>query len=151
MKDQKEIISDLKGLINILNDGKEGYKDAINHVKSEELKSTFIEFSNQRNQYAEELKTHLLQHGETSDHDEGGVLGALHRTWLGIKEAFASNEDSAILDAIKTGEQAAIDKYDVLLKDYAGHADHYALLTKQREGIQITLNKINILHLEYQD
>lgn len=151
MRNQNEIIADLKGLINILNDGKEGYKDAVNHVKSEELKSQFIEFSNQRNADAEELKTHILMHGGQSDNEEGGVLGALHRTWLGIKEAFASNEDKAILNAIETGEEAALEKYDEVLKHYEDHADHYALLTKQRKGIQNTLNKIKMLEVEFQD
>ncbi|MEO5912489.1 MAG: PA2169 family four-helix-bundle protein [Pelobium sp.] len=151
MKDQKEIIADLKGLINILNDGKEGYKDAVNHVKSEELKSTFIEFSNQRSADAEELKAHILMHGGESDNEDGGVLGALHRTWLGIKEAFASNEDKAILNAIKTGEEAALEKYDDVLKHYENHADHYDLLTKHRAGIQKALNKIKILEVEFND
>jgi len=151
MKDENEIINDLKGLINILNDGKEGFKDAVTHVKSVELKATFMEFSNERAAYAEELKAHLLQHGGSSDNDEGGVLGALHRSWLSIKEAFSSNEDAAILIAIETGEEAALNKYDTVLKDYEDHADHYSLLKKQRDGIQASLNKIEALALEFKD
>ena len=151
MKSQEEIISDLKGLINILNDGKVGYKEAIGNVKSEDLKSTFLEFSNQRYAYAEELKTHILQHGGDSENEEGGVLGALHRAWLDIKEVFASNEDGAILEAIKTGEKSALAKYDEVLENYRDHADHYALLTKQRAGIAEALLKIENLHLQYQD
>ena len=88
MKNQEEIVSDLKGLINILNDGKVGYKEAIDNVKSENLKSTFLQFSNQRYAFAEELKAHVLQHGGNSENEEGGVLGALHRAWLDIKDAF---------------------------------------------------------------
>ncbi|OAQ42207.1 hypothetical protein A5893_03575 [Pedobacter psychrophilus] len=145
MKDQNEIISDLKGLINILNDGKEGFKDAISHVKSDELKATFLELSNERAAYAEELKAHLLQHGGSSDNDEGGVLGALHRSWLSIKEVFSSNEDAAILEAIETGEEAALEKYDTVLNDYEDHADHYSLLEKQRNGIQSDLIRIKTL------
>ncbi len=151
MKNQNEIINDLKGLISILNDGKEGFKDAVTHVKSEELKATFMEFSNERAAYAEELKAHLLQHGAISDNDEGGVLGALHRSWLSIKEAFSSNEDAAILEAIETGEEAALDKYDAVLEDYQDHADHYSLLKKQRDGIQGDLNKIKALAFAFKD
>lgn len=151
MKNHDEIVSDLKGLINILNDGKVGYKDAINNVKSENLKSTFLELSNQRYAYAEALKEHLLQHGGTSDNDEGGVLGALHRLWLDVKDAFTSEDDSAILEAITTGEKAALAKYDEVLKDYADHADHYALLSSQREGIAGALSKIESLKVQYQD
>ena len=151
MKSQSEIISDLKGLINILNDGKEGFKDAVDYVESAELKATFIEFSNERAAYAEELKAHLLQHGGSSDNDEGGVLGALHRSWLAIKDVFSSNDDAAILLAIETGEEAAIEKYDHVLEDYADHADHYSLLKKQRDGIQAQLNKIKSLAAAYEN
>lgn len=151
MKNQEEIVSDLKGLINILNDGKIGYKEAVSNVESENLKSTFLELSNQRYAYAEELKEHILQHGGTSDNEEGGVLGVLHRAWLDIKDAFTSKDDSAILEAIITGEKAALDKYENVLEDYRDHADHYALLTKQRDGIASALAKIESLKVQYQD
>lgn len=150
MKNQEEIVSDLKGLINILNDGKVGYKEAVENVESPNLKSIFLEFSNQRYAYAEELKQHILQHGGESENDEGGVLGALHRAWLDIKDAFTSKNDSAILEAITTGEKAALDKYDEVLKNYENHADHHALLTKQREGIANALAKIESLKVQYQ-
>ncbi len=149
MKDQQEIVSDLKGLVSILNDGKVGYKEAVDNVESENLKSTFLELSNQRHAYAEELKAHIAQHGGDSDNDEGGVLGALHRAWLDIKEVFSSNEEGAILEAITTGEKAALDKYDEVLEDYRDHADHYALLTNQRQGIASSLAKIESLKAQY--
>lgn len=151
MKDQNEIVSDLKGLINILNDGKVGYKEAMDNVKSENLKSIFLDFSNQRYAYAEDLRNHVTQHGGDSDNEEGGVLGALHRAWLDIKETFTGDDDSAILDAIITGEEAALAKYDEVLKDYADHADHYELLARQREGIAEALTKIESLKVQYQD
>ena len=151
MKNQKEIVSDLKGLISILNDGKIGYKEAVSNVESENLKSIFLELSNQRYAYAEELKAHILQHGGSSDNEEGGVLGVLHRAWLDIKDAFTSKDDAAILEAITTGEEAALDKYDETLKDYVDHADHYALLSKQREGIANALTQIRSLRVQYQD
>ena len=150
MKNQNEIVSDLKGLINILNDGKVGYKEAVGNVESENLKAIFLELSNQRYAYAEELKEHIFQHGGESDNEEGGVLGALHRAWLDIKDTFTSDDDSAILEAIVTGEKAAIDKYDEVLENYRDHADHYALLTRQREGIASALSKIETLKVQYQ-
>lgn len=151
MKNQNEIVSDLKGLINILNDGKVGYKEAVSNVESENLKSIFMELSNQRYAFAEELKEHIMHHGGNSDNDEGGVLGALHRAWLDIKEAFTSKNDSAILEAIITGEKAALEKYDEVLKDSLDHADHYALLARQREGVAGALTKIESLKVQYQD
>jgi len=146
MESNKDIISDLKGLINIVNDGKEGYESAAETTASGELKAVFLKYSAQRAGYAAELKAHIKQHGGESENQEGGVLGALHRTWIDIKQALTSKEDSAILGAIETGEKAAIEKYDAALEDETLHADHIALLQKQRTGILEALREIETYH-----
>ncbi|WP_285058492.1 ferritin-like domain-containing protein [Pedobacter ginsengisoli] len=141
-----EIISDLKGLINILNDGKEGYASASETTDSTELKGLFLNYAAQRSAFAEELKTHLAAHGGESENESGGVLGALHRTWIDIKQAFSSKEDSAILGAIETGEKAAIEKFDAVLDDPATHTDHIELLQRQRTAIREALSEIETYH-----
>ena len=151
MKDQNEIIADLKGLVSIVNDGKEGYKEAAEKVKSIELKAMFTEFSMERSTYEDDLKSHILQHGGESSNEEGGFLGTLHRTWIDIKGAISTSEDSAILNTIITGEKAAIAKFDEVLRDFETHEDHYALLMRQREGIDNTLTKIEELAMEYDE
>lgn len=146
MENNNEIISDLKGLINILNDGKEGYESAAETTESSELKSLFLNFSAQRAAYADELKAHIAQHGGESENESGGVLGALHRTWIDIKQALTNKEDAAILGAIETGEKAAIEKFDKVLEDSLTHADHITLLQKQRTGIREALSEIETYH-----
>lgn len=142
MESNKEIISDLKGLVNIVNDGKEGYESASETTDSIELKGLFLKYSAQRAGYAMELKEHITQHGGDSENEDGGILGSLHRTWIDIKQALSSKEDAAILGAIETGEKAAIEKFDKCLEDYASHADHIGLLQKQRTGILEALREI---------
>lgn len=142
MESNKEIISDLKGLVNIVNDGKEGYESASETTDSIELKGLFLKYSAQRAGYAMELKAHITEHGGDSENEDGGILGSLHRTWIDIKQALSSKEDAAILSAIETGEKAAIEKFDKCLEDYASHADHIGLLQKQRTGILEALREI---------
>lgn len=146
METNNEIISDLKGLVNIVNDGKEGYESASEATDSIELKAVFLKISAQRAAFAIELKNHIAQHGGDSDNEEGGILGALHRTWIDIKQALSSKEDAAILGAIETGEKAALEKYDKVLEDYASHKDHIELLQKQRTGILEALKEIETYH-----
>jgi len=146
METNNEIISDLKGLVNIVNDGKEGYESASEATESIELKALFLKYAAQRADFAAELKAHIAQHGGDSENEEGGILGALHRTWIDIKQALSSKEDAAILGAVETGEQAAIDKYDKVLEDYASHADHIVLLQRQRTGILEALREIETYH-----
>ena len=142
MESNKEIISDLKDLLSIVNDGKEGYESSGETTENIELKGVFLKFSVQRAGYAEELRAHIAEHGGDADNESGGILGALHRTWIDIKEALSSKEDAAILEAIVTGEKAAIEKYDKYISDYVDHADHIELLKRQRAGVQDALVEI---------
>ncbi len=146
MEHNSQIISDLKGLINIVNDGKEGYETAAGATERPALKAAFLKFADERKQYAEELKAHILKHGGVSDNESGGVLGVLHRTWLDIKQALSSNQDEAILAAIETGENAALEKYDQALADHAHHEDHQYLLKTHRDGILNALKEVEVLH-----
>ncbi|MBC8986338.1 PA2169 family four-helix-bundle protein [Pedobacter sp. N36a] len=146
METNKEIISDLKGLVNIVNDGKEGYESASEATYSKELKAVFLKYAAQRAAFAVELKNHIAQHGGNSDNEEGGILGVLHRTWIDIKQAISSKEDTAILEAIETGENAALEKYDKVLEDDTAHADHIALLQRQRTGILEALKEMETYH-----
>jgi uncharacterized protein (TIGR02284 family) len=148
METNKEIISDLKELLSIVNDGKEGYESSSEATETIELQGVFLKYAAQRAAYAEELRAHIATHGGDADNESGGVLGALHRTWIDIKQALSSKEDIAILDAIVTGEKAAIDKYDEYISDYTDHADHIELLKKQREGVLEALKEIESLLIQ---
>jgi uncharacterized protein (TIGR02284 family) len=148
METNKEIISDLKELLSIVNDGKEGYESSSEATETIELQGVFLKYAAQRAAYAEELRAHIATHGGDADNESGGVLGALHRTWIDIKQALSSKEDVAILNAIVTGEKAAIDKYDEYISDYTDHADHIELLKKQREGVLEALKEIESLLIQ---
>ena len=150
MEQIKEIISDLEGLIDILNDGIEGYNHASESTDSIELQGIFLKFAAQRTGYAGELKDHIASHGGDSQNETGGVMGALHRTWIDFKQAFTSKDDVAILGAIETGEQAAIEKYDQCIIDYPTHQDHLELLKKHRFGIAEALREIQDLKVQFE-
>lgn len=142
METNEEIVGDLKSLINILNDGKEGYESAAETTKSSELKSVFLEQAGKRDSYAQELKAHLAKHGGNSENENGGLLGVLHRTWLDLKEGLSSHDDKAILSAIETGEKAALEKFDKVLESEGDESDHIQILQKQRTGIREALSEI---------
>lgn len=146
MLQNKELISDLRGVIIVLNDGREGYLSATKGVNSVELKNLFFQLAAQREVFAAELQNHIRTHVDHNEHEQGEVLGALHRTWMDIKQSLSSREDDAILSAIETGEKAAIEKFDEVLDQSDLHADHLALLQKQRTGILESLKRIETYH-----
>jgi uncharacterized protein (TIGR02284 family) len=143
LKSKQEVIAELKEILELVNDGKEGYQSAADATDNDELKALFLRFLGERIVYASELKDHIALHGADAENKSGDILGGLHRTWLTIKQALTSNEDKAILSAIVTGETAAIEKYNKCIADYADHADHMSLLTEQRDGIESALAEIN--------
>ncbi|MCD0488709.1 PA2169 family four-helix-bundle protein [Pedobacter sp. MC2016-14] len=145
MESNKEVISDLKELLSIVNDGKEGYESAAEATDKIELQGVFLKYAAQRAAYADDLKSHIATHGAEADNESGGVLGVLHRTWIDIKQALSSKEDLAILEAVVTGEKAAIEKYDKYIADYVDHADHIELLKRQRLGVVDALSEIETL------
>jgi uncharacterized protein (TIGR02284 family) len=149
METNKEIISDLKELLSIVNDGKEGYESSAEATEKIELQGVFLKYAAQRAAYAEELRAHIAIHGADAENESGGVLGALHRTWIDIKQALSSKEDAAILEAVVTGEKAAIAKYDEYISDYIDHADHIDLLKRQREGVAEALKEIEVLLIQH--
>jgi uncharacterized protein (TIGR02284 family) len=142
MKSNKQIINDLKELLAIVNDGKEGFETSSEATDKIELKGLFLRFSAQRALYASELKEHIEKHGGSADNENGGLLGAIHRTWIDIKQAMSSKEDKAILTAVINGEKYALDKYNRLIADYEDHADHIQLLRSQRDGIITAIESV---------
>jgi len=151
MENNQEIISDLRGLVSIINDGKQGYNSAAESTDNVELKAVFLKFVAERALYEHELKAHLAKHGAGSDNEDGGILGAIHRTWIDIKEALTDKSETAILSAVVTGEKAALAKYDAAIEDHKLHQDHLNLLTSQRNGIAEALKEIEVLEQKYKD
>ena len=149
MKNNENIVADLKDLLVLANDGKDGYQSAAEATDNPELKAIFSSYAGERIVYAAELKEHIATHDGLAENESGDILGTLHRAWLQVKQAFASKEDAAILGAITTGERAAIAKYNELMENYERHADHLPLLTGQRDGIIEALKKIETLQLQY--
>jgi uncharacterized protein (TIGR02284 family) len=145
----KDLVKDLQSLIDTVNDGKDGYESSSEATDSIELKGVFLKYAAQRAGFAQELADHIKAHGGDADEDGGGVLGALHRTWIDIKQALSSKEDAAILSAIVTGEQAALERYDQTIFNYALHEDHIELLRAQRFAVAEALREIVALHEQF--
>jgi uncharacterized protein (TIGR02284 family) len=142
LKTNEEVINDLQELLVLVNDGKEGYRSAAEAAESPDIKAFFSQLSGERIVYAAELKEHIELHGAVAENENGGLLGGIHRAWLNVKQAFTSKDDQAILQAVVTGERAAIAKYDALIADYVDHADHLKLLTEQRDGVAVALSQV---------
>lgn len=138
----KETVNKFDELISILEDGKLGYTNAAEHVASPTLKTDFLEFARERALFIVELQDEINKLGKSTDTAGGGALGAIHRAWIDIKSSFTSGDNEAIINACITGEEAAIEKYKMVLENNEIGALHRALVAKQLLSIETTLMKI---------
>ncbi|KAA8483843.1 uncharacterized protein (TIGR02284 family) [Arcticibacter tournemirensis] len=142
-------VANLKHLLSICNDGKEGYRTASDNADSAELKGIFTTYSIQRAEFEMQLKTCIQQCNADPDNESGGPIGVLHRTWMDIKAALSSNDNKAILEACITGEKAAVEAYDNALEDNDLSPEVRQILVSQRDGINDCLRNIQTLEIQY--
>src|SRR5215203_1599541 len=91
-----KIISMLNSLIETCEDGREGFKQAAEGARSEDLKRTFMQYSEQRAGFVSDLQNLVRTLGGDPE-ESGSTAGALHRGWINIKSAVTGNDDGAIL------------------------------------------------------
>lgn len=141
-ENREEIVSTLEGLIQILEDGKLGYTNAAEHVESLAIKSDFLQYARERALFIVEIQDEINRLGKSTDTSGGGPLGAIHRAWIDIKSSFTSSDTQAIINACITGEEAAIEKYEMALKKEELIPAQTAIISHQLNNIQTTLMKI---------
>lgn len=132
----------LNRLIDIAEDGKEGYENAAKDVTDAETKSSFLLYSKERSVYASQLRetVHQLQ-GEPQDNG-GDSKGSLHRVWMDLKATFTGGDTEAIINACITGEEAAVNEYKSVLNDPLIPESHKPLIREQLNGIEHALTSI---------
>ena len=139
-----EAVSTLNGLISILEDGKLGYTNAAEHVENHAIKAEFLDYARERALFIVELQDEINKLGKSTDTSGGGPLGALHRAWIDIKSSFTSGDTEAIVNACVTGEEAAVEKYKMALEKNQLDGSQIAIVSKQLNSIQSTLDRIKM-------
>ncbi len=132
-------------LIDIAEDGKEGYENAAEAVKDTAVKSSFLLFAHERSVYSSQLREMVLQlNGEPQDNG-GDSKGSLHRVWMDLKAIFTSGDTEAIVNACITGEEAAVKEYKLVLNDSVFSESYKTIIKQQLNGIEQALNSIRSL------
>jgi uncharacterized protein (TIGR02284 family) len=106
----EKTIGILNELIETCEDGVEGFKQAAEGVSSEQLKSVFSKYSQERSGFVSDLQNLVRTLGGDPE-ETGSTAGALHRGWINIKSAITGNDDAAILNECERGEDVAKNAY----------------------------------------
>jgi uncharacterized protein (TIGR02284 family) len=128
-------IDTLNGLISILEDGKLGYVNASEKTENPTLKADFLQYSRERAQFVTELQNEINKLGKSTD-EGSGPLGAIHRVWIDFKSMVTGNDTEAIINACLTGEEAAVEKYKLALKEDQLNPGVHTIIAKQLAHIE---------------
>lgn len=114
MMGKDEIVDTLNDLIRIVQDSHEGYQQAADGGKDDDLKALFSDLAAQRGAIVRELQWLVAEQGGAPDIG-GTIVGGAHRFFLGLRAAVLGHEREAILAEVERGETECVRRYDEAL------------------------------------
>ncbi len=124
-------------------DAEKGYLNAVKNVENKGLISFFTECSEDRSKFASQLRTQILNLGETPK-ESGSFKGTMHRNWMDFETIFTTNDQTAILDEVVRGEKASLEDYNEVITETEIPKNIKTVLISHRNTIENTIkNTIN--------
>lgn len=135
-----------KDVMQTLQDGKEGYAQAADNIGdagAPEHEPTFRRYSEQRAAFYRELEQMAANYGD--DVDPSGSAGAtVHRAWLSLREALSGSNPSGVLNAVRQGEDHAVEEYEKAVKEDISD-DLRQVLSRQAADVQAARDEVQAL------
>ncbi|MDQ0594382.1 uncharacterized protein (TIGR02284 family) [Chryseobacterium ginsenosidimutans] len=115
--DNSKTVSTLNDLLNITNDRIQGFSKVEDKVWDiyTPLKNDYDQMVRESQNMKSELIRLITERGGNPD-DSTTTAGALHRTWIDIKNSFTGDHAESTLENVVFGEKAAIDAYQEALQ-----------------------------------
>lgn len=136
---ETNILNILNELIETCKDGETGYAHAAGVVDDQELKSYFLDQSQERGCFVLELKAEAQRLG-SDPQASGSVAGAMHRMWFEAKTDMGLG-DQAVLNSVEQGEDSAKKSYETALES-ALPQDILGIITRQAQRVFIAHDTI---------
>ena len=114
--DKSHDIDVLNTLIATTLDSVKGFREAAEDSKVPNHTQFFREMAEERSRVASDLQAHVRMHGG-DPRTESSTAGALHRTWLNIREAITGGDEDAIIREVENGEDYIKGKFEAALRD----------------------------------
>ena len=123
-------IDTLNSLIQYCKDGSEGFKNAADNVKDEDLKPLFEKLAAQRGDFAVKLQAMVAQLGGEAA-TSGHVAAAVHRGLMDLKAVWTDSNRQATLNECERGEDYAVAAFKKAMEDENVHEDARELISAQ--------------------
>lgn len=141
---EKKSVKALNALVVINNDRIEGYERAAKETEDADLKELFTSMANDSHKHKAELLAEVV--GFDGEPAEGTTAsGKIYRAWMDVKAALSGKDRKAILASCEFGEDAALEVYKEALESDELPATSRSMVSKQRDLIQSSHNKIKAM------
>jgi len=114
--DKSHDIDVLNTLIATTLDSVKGFREAAEDSKVATHAQFFREMAEERSRVAADLQAHVRSHGG-DPRTESSTAGALHRTWLNVREAITGGDEDAVVREVENGEDYIKGKFETALRD----------------------------------
>jgi len=132
-------IEQLNSLLANTKESVKGFTKASELVESEAMKKYFLEKADRRSAYSVEIETAIRAIGGMAE-DQELVLGTLHRAWMDIKSAFATDDNKAMLEECKRGDENCLEDYRTILKSADLPASARNVLNRQQDEVVTSIS-----------
>jgi uncharacterized protein (TIGR02284 family) len=136
-----KVKNELREILNIVEDGSNGYRSAAQKMRDSELKTIFNRLSQQRKLFREELENDARDLGLDME-PSGTAKGYFHRIWLDLRSSLSSKEDEVLIEEAMRGEETALKVYDSILRHNELPEYIQDRLGEQRKMIQGSLYQL---------
>ena len=146
MENLKKTAEVLNDLIKINNDRIAGYEKAIEElpVADVDLKALFSSLIEQSHTLKNELQQHI-QAWDEQPSDTTTLSGKIYRTWMDVKQTFATNSRKAVLESCEFGEHATQKAYREAEQTAGVSTAARALIAGQQTQLLTSHNQIKQL------
>lgn len=111
----------VENLLETVDNGRRGFAEAADRLDEEghaDLAAEMRELSEQRLRMSNELKALASAEGVSlEEKGDGTVAGAIHRSWMALKDAATGDDPHAVLAAAEQGEDHAVKEFQRALDE----------------------------------
>ena len=116
MFDRSHDITILNSLIETTIDSVDGYRHSANEATNSRFAEAFRDWAKDREEVVTRLRDRVRELGGTPEHD-GGILAAMHRQFLSLRDAITGRDDQAVIAEVDRGESYLDEKWQAALED----------------------------------
>lgn len=139
--EKTKTISIIENLLETVENGHKGFDQAAEKLDADgnpTLAAEMRELSQQRLRMSNELKAIAAAEGAPIENGDGTFAGAMHRSFMALRDALTGDDPHAVLAAAEQGEDHAVSEYERALDD--------ALPTSVRSVIQRQYGEVQTAH-----